>query len=291
MLDIRYFRNPAFSTGTGGMILVFFGMFGVMFLMTQYFQLVLGLSPLGAALRFLPMAPIMIVVVAADAPAHRPLRRPPDGRGRHDPRRRRSADARGHRPAHPVPLRACLPHPASSPGIALTMSPMTASIMSAVPPRRAGVGSAMNDATRELGAALGVAVLGSLAASRYTAKVARSLVGLTPAARHTADSSVAGALQVAADLKDPDAGHILATGAQTAFIDGIHLAVTVGAAIAAAAAVIVLRYLPHVTTHDAGRPRAPEAAVEIGVAGLATEIGDRGHARPAPSPVGSESGL
>ena len=54
------------------------------------------------------------------------------------------------------------------------------------------------------------------------------------------------------------AGHVLATGAQTAFIDGIHLAVTVGAAIAAAAAVIVLRYLPHVTTHDAGRPRAPK---------------------------------
>ena len=52
-------------------------------------------------------------------------------------------------------------------GIALTMSPMTASIMSAVPPRRAGAGSAMNDATRELGAALGIAVLGSVAASRY----------------------------------------------------------------------------------------------------------------------------
>ena len=62
MLDMRYFRNPAFSTGTGGMILVFLAMYGVMFLITQYFQLVLGYSPLGAALRLLPMAPIMIVV-------------------------------------------------------------------------------------------------------------------------------------------------------------------------------------------------------------------------------------
>ena len=62
MLDMRFFRNPAFSTGTGGMILVFLAMYGVMFLITQYFQLVLGYSPLGAALRFLPMAPIMIVV-------------------------------------------------------------------------------------------------------------------------------------------------------------------------------------------------------------------------------------
>src|SRR5207253_2250756 len=51
MLDMRYFRRPAFSTGTGGMILVFVAMYGVMFLITQYFQLVLGYSPLSAALR------------------------------------------------------------------------------------------------------------------------------------------------------------------------------------------------------------------------------------------------
>ena len=62
MLDIRYFANPAFRTGTGGMILVFSAMFGVMFLITQYFQLVLDYSPLSAAVRLLPMAPIMILV-------------------------------------------------------------------------------------------------------------------------------------------------------------------------------------------------------------------------------------
>ncbi|HWW44213.1 MAG TPA: MFS transporter, partial [Acidimicrobiia bacterium] len=62
MLDIRYFKKPAFSTGTGGMVLVFLAMYGVMFLITQYFQLVLGYSPLSAALRLLPIAPIMIVV-------------------------------------------------------------------------------------------------------------------------------------------------------------------------------------------------------------------------------------
>ena len=62
MLDIRFFRNRSFSTGSGGMMLVFLAMYGVMFLMTQYFQLVLGYSPLSAALRMLPMAPIMIIV-------------------------------------------------------------------------------------------------------------------------------------------------------------------------------------------------------------------------------------
>ena len=66
---MRFFRNPAFSTGTGGMILVFLAMYGVMFLITQYFQLVLGYSPLSAALRLLPMAPIMIVVSPDDAAA------------------------------------------------------------------------------------------------------------------------------------------------------------------------------------------------------------------------------
>jgi EmrB/QacA subfamily drug resistance transporter len=62
MLDLRFFRNAAFSTGTGGMILVFMAMYGVMFLITQYFQLVLNYSPLSAALRLLPMAPVMIIV-------------------------------------------------------------------------------------------------------------------------------------------------------------------------------------------------------------------------------------
>jgi len=62
MLDIRYFKNPAFSTGTGGMILVFMSLYGMMFLLTQYLQLILGYSPLGTALRLLPLAPVLLVV-------------------------------------------------------------------------------------------------------------------------------------------------------------------------------------------------------------------------------------
>ena len=62
MLDMHYFQHRAFATATGGMILVFLSMFGVMFLITQYFQLILGFSPLGSALRFLPIAPVMLIV-------------------------------------------------------------------------------------------------------------------------------------------------------------------------------------------------------------------------------------
>src|SRR4051812_47964676 len=61
MLDMQLFRNPAFSTGSTGMILLFMAMYGTMFLVTQYFQLVLGYSPLNAAARLLPMAMILLV--------------------------------------------------------------------------------------------------------------------------------------------------------------------------------------------------------------------------------------
>src|SRR5262249_45278817 len=73
-------------------------------------------------------------------------------------------------------------------GMALTVSPLTGSIMSAVPLGRAGVGSAMNDTTRELGGALGVAVLGSIVASRYTAEIASAVAGLPPTPHALADS-------------------------------------------------------------------------------------------------------
>ena len=83
MLDMRFFRNPAFSTGTAGMILVFLALYGVMFLVTQYFQLVLGYSPLSAAARLLPMALIADRRVAHHAADHRPLRRPSHRGGGH----------------------------------------------------------------------------------------------------------------------------------------------------------------------------------------------------------------
>src|SRR2546429_913698 len=107
-------------------------------------------------------------------------------------------------------------------GIAMTMSPMTAAIMSAVPSRRAGAGSAMNDATRELGAALGIAVLGSIAASQYSNHLHDALQRIPHAARSAAGSSLAGALH-AADRLSAGAADTFVTAARTAFVDGIHV--------------------------------------------------------------------
>jgi len=259
MLDLRYFRKPAFSTGTGGMILVFMAMFGVMFLITQYFQLVLGYSPLGAALRLLPMAPVMIIVA--------PLT--PRLSTRYGANRVVSFGlatvAIGlllfrlltTHTGYPQVLVTML---LLVTGIALTMSPMTAAIMSAVPPRRAGAGSAMNDATRELGAALGIAVLGSLAATRYTNSLNHALERLSPADRSQARGSLGGALDVASRLRTAPA-HALTSAAQHAFVSGVHLAVTGGALLTGVATVAVARFLPRDLTPEDEMPE-PVAAPE-----------------------------
>jgi EmrB/QacA subfamily drug resistance transporter len=288
MLDMRFFRNPSFSTGSGGMLLVFLAMFGVMFLMTQYFQLVLGYSPLSAAVRLLPMAPIMIIVapltprLSARFGANRVV-----GFGM-------VLIAVGFavfsRVGLDTPywwiLLALIPLVS---GMAMAMSPMTAAIMSAVPSRRAGAGSAMNDATRELGAALGVAVLGSIAASQYSSHLHDALEALPAAARASAGSSIAGALHAAAQLPGP-AGRLFELTARTAFVDGIHVAALFGVGLAIIAAVLTTRYLPrHLTDGALHSPvDALEDVAELGLGGAPPLFDD--HESPnIDEPVGATS--
>jgi EmrB/QacA subfamily drug resistance transporter len=261
MLDIRLFRVPAFSVGSGGMILVFLGMYGLMFLLTQYFQLVRGYSALHAATAILPTTPIMFVVapatprLSARFGAHRVVAA---GMGCAAVGLVMFTAVGSASPYLYVLVSLCV----FATGLALTMSPMTASIMSAVPARRAGAGSAMNDTTRELGSALGVAVLGSIAASRYAARVGDVIASLPAGARSEADSSLAGALGVATRLPRASALAVQ-SGARAAFIDGLHLACWSGVGLALVAAVLVLRYLPHnagathPTEEDAPSPATP----------------------------------
>ena len=269
MLDMSFFKNPAFSTGTAGMILVFLSMFGVMFLVTQYFQMVLGYTPLSSAVRFLPMTPIMIIVapltpkLVAKFGANRTV-----------------AFGMSLVAVGLLMFRGLAIHTSYwyvllcvfflVAGIASAMSPMTAALMSAVPARRAGVGSAMNDATRELGAALGIAVLGSVAASRYAHSIDQ-LRGVPAAAREAARDSLAGALAESARVGGP-VGAKLLVGSQQAFMDGLHLAVTFGSILAALAAILVYRYLPAQTPMLAGHGAvdavdAVELTAEVAIAG------------------------
>jgi len=282
MLDIRYFRKPAFAVGTSGMMLVFLAMFGSMFLLTQYFQLVLGLSPLDAALLLLPMAPIMIIVA--------PLT--PRLSARFGANRTVAGGmlllAGGFLMLRTIgvdssPLRVIAALVPMTAGMALAMSPMTAAIMSSVPPRRAGAGSAMNDATRELGAALGIAVMGSIASSQYSSQLAGLTSGLPDAARHAAESSISGAIQVASQLPG-SAGEALKLGAESAFVDGLHFAVTAGSVLALGAAFLVWRFLPRQLAHEGamhGAGEAMEEAAELGIAGIPPVFADEEFASDA----------
>ncbi|MBA3280954.1 MAG: MFS transporter [Acidimicrobiia bacterium] len=269
MLDLRLFRDRRFSVASAGMTLTFFAMFGTFFLVAQYFQLVLGYSPFTSGLLQLPIA-LVIMAVAPQVPRYvarfGAARVVPVGL---------ALVATGLAffsqlgvdsslvaiYASIIPLAA---------GMATTMSPLTTLIMASVPLGKAGVGSAMNDTTRELGGALGVAVLGSIVTSRFTAGLGPSIVGLPEQARTAADSGLTGALKVAARIGGAQ-GEALADAARAAFVDGMRAAAVVGAIVVFAAAVASWFLLPRSTAVTPGTASAgledDEAAGDLVVDG------------------------
>jgi EmrB/QacA subfamily drug resistance transporter len=220
MLDVRLFRMPAFTAASLSLTLLFFAMAGAMFLQAQYLQFVLGFSALGAGAALVPAAVGMLAGTVL---------------GSH------LSAARGARLTV-----------ASGTGLFLfglgagaAMPAATDSIMSTLPAARAGVGSAVNDTTRELGGVLGVAVVGSVAATAYSiAMQATTLTGpaLPDAVRTAVDDSIAAAMAVSADLGRGGAG--LAAVAQDAFVNAMGGALWVAAAFAVWATVIAAVHLP-----------------------------------------------
>jgi hypothetical protein len=118
--------------------------------------------------------------------------------------------------------------------------------MGSLPPSKAGVGSAMNNTTRQVGGALGVAVLGSILTSTYRSSIASSLGALPPSALSTAKSSVGGAIAVGNAVGGSD-GNAIITVAKSAFIHGMSQGLEVGAAFLAASALVALVWLPNRT--------------------------------------------
>jgi hypothetical protein len=145
-------------------------------------------------------------------------------------------------------------------GMGLTMAPATESIMGSLPKEKAGVGSAMNDTTREVGGALGVAVLGSLLTSSYgpamddTVRTLQLSDGDGAAVRE----GVAGAVSVAGRLGG-DAGPTLLAAARSGFTDAMQSAFTVGAGVALTGAIVALTFLPSRARDDTAET-APENA-------------------------------
>jgi len=241
MLDLRFFKDRRFSVASGGMTLIFFAMFGTFFLVSQYFQLVLGYSPLESGLFQLPMAFVMMGLspqVPKLVARFGVARVVPTGL---------SSVAVGLVLFSFMNVGTSIwwmygPIMFLATGMALTMTPLTTLIMSAVPLGKAGVGSAMNDTTRELGGALGVAILGSLVTSSYTSSIGNAVSGLSEAQQAAAKTGLVGAFGVARQLGS--SGGALVEAAKQAFVDGIGVAALTGAVVVGVAAVVASRTLP-----------------------------------------------
>jgi hypothetical protein len=128
-------------------------------------------------------------------------------------------------------------------GIGMAMTPATDSIMSALPREQFGVGSAVNDTVREIGGALGVAVLGSVFAAGYAGRMSDAIVGLPAEVADAATGSLAGALAVAAQLGG-EAGLVLAVVARDAFVAAQSMTSLIGVAFAIGGALIALAWMP-----------------------------------------------
>jgi EmrB/QacA subfamily drug resistance transporter len=252
MLNLRYFLDPRFGVAAGVITLLFFGMFGFFFLLTQYFQLVLGYGTLEAGVKQLPFAAVMMLIAPNS----------PKFSARFGANKAVAVGLVGvsagmfmfmFARTNSSYLELVIIVMVMAAGMAMCIPTMTGSIMSAVPLGKAGVGSAMNDTTRELGGALGVAVLGSLVASRYDARLSPALDLLPAGLKGEASESLAGALQAGGKVGGPTGGQV-ASIAREAYVSGMHLAAVIAGCVALLAAGIVYRKFP------AGNPHANGAA-------------------------------
>src|SRR6478735_9044774 len=255
MLDMSFFKNPRFSAANTAITLSFFALFGSLFLMTQYWQFVHGYSPIQAGVRLVPYAATLMLTAPLSA---RLVERVGTKRvvttgllviaG--------SLFALSFISADSSYLRVILNMCVMSVGMGLTMAPATESVMGSLPREKAGVGSAVNDTTRQVGGALGVAAIGSIVASVYAASIdkAASAAGVTGAAAETARDSLGGALKIASSLGD-QAGDF-ATAARDGFVSGLSAGLRLGTAVVLLAVFVAWRFLP-ARAHDALALDAP----------------------------------
>jgi hypothetical protein len=247
MLDISLFRNPRFTAASGSVTVAFFSLFGFIFLMTQYFQFIKGYGPLSTGVHLLPVATSVGVASVLGT---------------------KLAVRFGTKliVAGGLLAVACFYAWVSTAsattsyatiaaqmvlygvGMGFTSAPATEAIMGVVPKAKAGVGSAVNDATRLLGGTLGVAVIGSVYASLYASRLTAALPTHLPASlTDAAHQSVGAALEVAGRLSQVGqtglAGDVH-QAASTAFIHGLSAGCLVAGGVAIAGAIMAAVLLP-----------------------------------------------
>ncbi|SDC13699.1 drug resistance transporter, EmrB/QacA subfamily [Geodermatophilus telluris] len=252
-LDVSLFRLPAFSAAAVALGLNFFALMGATFYLVYYLQGARGYDPLQSGAALIPVALGMAVMA---------------------PRSSRLAERHGAKAVcaggfalitlsflgfqlldQDAPLWLLLTTlSVQGLGMGAVMAPATESIMSVVPREKAGAGAAVNNSVRQVGGALGVALLGSVLASAYAADIGRQVDVLPAALRDEARSSIAATLEMArataaqaraaGDEEAAAAAEGLVEPAREAFVSAMHLTAVGTAAASSVAAVVVLVWLP-----------------------------------------------
>jgi EmrB/QacA subfamily drug resistance transporter len=263
LIDLRIFASRAFSTAAAAVTVVFFALFGSLFVLTQYLQLVHGWSPLSAGLRALPFAFAMGAVsplspilakrlgIRVIIPAGMALM----GLGL------LGLSTAGVDTAYPA---LALAVAIMGAGMGLVMAPASTTIMTTVPAHQAGAGSAINDTIREVGGALGIAIVGSLSAAVYRSRLASvlAMAHVPGPVAHLAASSVA-----AADIIGRHIGGLqgseLVGAAHSAFVNAMAIGMRVAAGVALVCAIGAVFALPRRPKPEAASLTRPASAVLV----------------------------
>ena len=244
MLNLAFFRQRSFSAAIPAVAAVTFGLYGALFVLTQFMQFLLGYTPPQAGIRVLPAAAAVVVIAPASALLVRTI------------------GTKLTMAAGLALIAAGLWQISGATvtttfagtvvgmvllgaGAGLAIPTATGSVIGSVPESDSGVASATNTTAIQLGGALGVAVVGSLLATRYQDTMTAALAGqhLPHTAMTAIHSSLGGALAVAARAGGA-AGQLLALLARTAFVNGMDLGLLTGAVVAIAGCLLVLVWLP-----------------------------------------------
>ena len=263
MLPLYFFKNMSFTGANVTLTISSFAMMGAMYFFSQYFQSVQGFSPLISSLYMFPLTPIIFVSTLTSVRVNRKLGTRAtmsiglllSGAGLF----LFSQLAGIHTPYWHMLLVLLV----MGSGMGLTMSPATNAVMNSLPPNRAGIGSAMNDTTRQLGGALGVAVLGALMNGVYRTGVSglSRLESITEPVLELIRSSIQNAHMIAAEMSQDVSLLVVHTSSQ-AFVDGVREAFFIASIIMVIAAIASWTLIP--INEGKAQPIADTLAKEVG---------------------------
>jgi len=242
MLNLEFFKNPRFSVASMGIGIASFSLLGAIFATTQFLQDAHGYSALQAGAAMVPLAFGLVMGAGSSEKIKAKI----------GVNRIVTAGLIGQAAL----LASTLLWDADMPYWPLglwflfaaffmgwVMAPSTGSVMGAVPPEKAGVASAMNDVTRQVGGAIGTAIVGSLITTFYASRIDDHLTGLSGASHDAAENSIGQANAVASTLPSSQGSDLMSSAAH-AFTDSLGLSLAIAGGLALVGALVVKRFLP-----------------------------------------------